>query len=114
MLANARRGREAGQVYLEASPGVSRAESIDLRRRALQQLLTAGEHDRGLAVLREVFRDVGLPYAATPSRALAMTAATLIRLVVRGVGLRACPVEAISQEELLRLDVACRPEWACA
>ena len=105
-LANARRGREAGQVYLEASPGVSRPESIDLRRRAFQQLLTAGEHDRGLEVLREVFRDVGLPYAESPSRAVAMTAASLIRLRLRGVGFKSRPIEAIGQEEVARLDIA--------
>jgi len=104
-LANARRGREAGQVYLDASPGVSRLESIDLRRRAFQQLLTAGEHDRGLKVLRDVFRDVGLRYAKTPSRALVMTAVDAIRLAVRGVGFRVRPREVIGDEEISRLDV---------
>jgi hypothetical protein len=104
-LANARRGREAGRVYLDASPGVSRLESIDLRRRAVQQLLTSGEYDRGIEVLREVFRDVGLPYAGTPSRALAMATLHGIHLGIRGLGFRPRPRETIADEEIARLDV---------
>ncbi len=104
-LANARHGREAGETYLDASYGVSRLESIDLRRRAFQQLLTSGEYDRGLEVLRGVFQDVGLSYARSPSRALAMTAADAIRLWIRGVRFRPRPLEAIGDEGVLRLDV---------
>ena len=58
-LANSRRGREAGHVYLEAAKGVPHAESIELSRRGFQQLLTSGEHDLGIAELRRVFRGRG-------------------------------------------------------
>jgi hypothetical protein len=104
-LANARRGREAGQVYLDASPGVSRLESIELRRRAFQQLLTSGEHDKGLDVLQAVFRDVGLRYARTPAQAFWLTALDAIRIRVGGTRFRARPLGEIAEEDIARLDV---------
>jgi serine/threonine protein kinase/tetratricopeptide (TPR) repeat protein len=104
-LANSRRGREAGRVYLEAAAKVPPGESVELRRRAFQQLLTAGDHDLGLGELRKVFQAVGLPYGETPSRALASAALGLIRLRVRGLGFRRRPLYAIAEDELLRLDV---------
>jgi serine/threonine protein kinase len=104
-LANARRGREAGLVYLDAAPGVSRVESIDLRRRAFQQLLSAGELDLGSEVMRQVFRDVGLRYAGTPSLALASTLLGALRLQLFGVSFRPRTRERIGKDVILRLDV---------
>jgi serine/threonine protein kinase len=104
-LANSRRGREAGLVYLDAAPGATLAESIELRRRAFQQLLCSGDHDRGIEVLRGVFRDVGLRFPKTPAQALASTALAVLRLRVRGLGFRPQPIDAIEEDELQRLDV---------
>jgi serine/threonine protein kinase len=104
-LANSRRGREAGHVYLDAAAGVPLAQSIELRRRAFQQLLTGGEHDLGIEELRRVFRVVGLRYSSTPARALAWTALGLARLRLRGLGFHERPASAINEDELLKLDV---------
>ena len=104
-LANSRRGREAGHVYLEAASGVPPRESIDLRRRGFQQLLTSGEHDLGIAELRRVFRDVGLNYPETPARAMASAALGLAMLRLRGLKFSRRPSDSIDPDELLKLDV---------
>ena len=104
-LANSRRGREAGHVYLEAAQGVPHRESIELRRRGFQQLLTSGQHDLGIEELRRVFRDVGLKYPETPGRALASAALGLAALRLRGLSFRPRPLDAIDPDELLKLDV---------
>jgi serine/threonine protein kinase len=104
-LANSRRGREAGFVYLDAAARVPAAQSIEFRRRAFQQLLTSGEHDLGIDQLRQVFREVGLRYPTTPGRALLSAATGLTRFRLRGLGFRPQPLYAIDQAQLLKLDV---------
>ena len=97
--ANSRRGREAGQVYLDAAARVPLAESIELRRRAFQQLLTSGEHDLGIDVLGRVFQAVGLRYPKTPGKALLSAALGLAVLRVRGLAFTPRTVEAIDKNE---------------
>ena len=104
-LANSRRGREAGYVYLEAAKSVPHRESIELRRRAFQQLLTCGEHDVGIKELRRVFQAVGLHYPETPARAMASAALGLATLRLRGLTFRPRPLDAIDPDLLLKLDV---------
>jgi serine/threonine protein kinase len=104
-LSSSRRGREAGDVYLEAAAEVPLAESIELRRRAFQQLLTSGDHDLGIDVLRRVFQAVGLRYPETPGKALLSAALGLVRLRFRGLAVRSRPARAIDDDERLRLDV---------
>jgi serine/threonine protein kinase len=104
-LANSRRGREAGHIYLEAAKGVPERESIDLRRRGFQQLLTSGEHDLGIAEMRGVFEAVGLSFPETPGKALLSAALGLAKLRLRGLELRERRFESIDQDELLKLDV---------
>ena len=104
-LANSRRGREAGHVYLEAANWVPEREAIELRRRGFQQLLTSGEHDRGIAELRRVFQAVGLRFPETPIKAMASAALGLTWLRLRGLKLRRRPVESIDPDLLLKLDV---------
>jgi eukaryotic-like serine/threonine-protein kinase len=69
-LANAGRGREAGEAYLAAAEAAG-GEQNELRRHAAEQLLISGCIDEGLAVLRTVLVAQGLDVAATPRRALA-------------------------------------------
>ncbi len=104
-LANSRRGREAGHVYLEAAKGVPHQESIELRRRGFQQLLTSGEHDLGIDELRRVFRAVGLHYPETPRKAILSAALGLATLRLRGLTFRPRPLDAIDPDVLLKLDV---------
>ena len=81
------------------------SQSIELRRRAFQQLLTSGEHDLGIEVLRKVFEAVGLRYPATPSQALVSAALGLAKLRLTRLAVRAQPLYTIDEAELLKLDV---------
>src|SRR5262249_33554146 len=69
-LANAGRGVEAAEAYLEAAAGADPALAIDLRRRASEGFLRSGHVDRGLDTVREVLREVGISLPRTPTRAL--------------------------------------------
>jgi eukaryotic-like serine/threonine-protein kinase len=104
-LANAGRGLEAARQYLRGADDSGAVDALELRRRAFQQLLTAGEHDLGIDELRRVFRAVGLRYPETPSRALASAALGLVRLRLRGLDFRPRPADSIADDERLKLDV---------
>jgi serine/threonine protein kinase len=65
-LANAGECARAAEAYETAAEGAGAAEAIDLRRRAADQLLRAGQVDRGMATARGVLTavGVGLPRSA--------------------------------------------------
>jgi hypothetical protein len=70
-LANAGRGHEAAQAYLEACAYATDAEALlDLRRRAAEQALRSGFIAEGTKLLNEVLREAGAPLRETPSRAI--------------------------------------------
>ena len=59
-LGSAGRGVEAADAYLRAAALSGRDASIELRRRAGEQLLRGGHITRGLDILREILRDLGM------------------------------------------------------
>jgi hypothetical protein len=59
-LANAGRGPEAAEAYLEAARDRPAEEALDLRQQAAYQLLSTGHMEQGLDVLREVLGAVGM------------------------------------------------------
>ncbi len=93
------RGAEAARAYLEAG------SSLDLRRRAAEQLLRAGHFDEGVALAREVLANVGIAYPGTPIRAFASLLVTRAALRLRGLEIRTREPD---EEELRAVD-AC---WA--
>jgi hypothetical protein len=104
-LAGAGRGAEAAREYLAAAETSEAGEALDLRRRAVLQLLSSGHIDAGLAALRKVLTDVGLHLPHTPRAALWGLLGQRALLYLRGLRFRRCEAECIPAAELMRLDV---------
>ena len=104
-LANAGRGVEAARAYLDATRDAPADESLDLRRRAAEQLLRAGHIDDGLHTLGDVLADVGLELPKTPMRALASLVFRRAQLALRGTGFTERDGASLPSADLARIDV---------
>jgi hypothetical protein len=109
-LANAGRGAEAAQAFLDAVRGAKPGETLNLHRRASDQLLRSGRIAKGLDLLRTVLARVGLSLPATPWRAALVLARRRLRIWWRGTSFRERPAEQVSADELLRIDIC----WGAA
>lgn len=67
-LAQAGLGVDAADAFLACARDASGAEAIDLRRRAMQQLLIMGHNERALALLDELMRWLDLPNPTKPRK----------------------------------------------
>src|SRR5262249_43325482 len=103
-LANSGRGAEAADAYLAAVEGGTAAETLDLQRRAAEQLLRSGHVDRGLSVLNAVLARVGLKMPKTTRGALALMLWRRLLLRLRGARFQRRDVSQITAETLTRLD----------
>ncbi|HEY5934561.1 MAG TPA: hypothetical protein VIU61_08000, partial [Kofleriaceae bacterium] len=104
-LAQANLGVDAAEAFLACARDASGAEALDLRRRAMQQLLIMGHNERALALLDELMRQLDLPNPTQPAR-------LLLRLLRSRAAIRlhrpALPPPSVAQPELferVRLDV---------
>ena len=88
-LASAGRGGDAAKVYFEAANHASADAALDLRRRAAEELLTAGRIDEGDAILRDVLAAVGISLPRTSFVALLGFLLFRVVLFFRGLGFRA-------------------------
>jgi len=104
-LANAGRGGEAAQVYLDAADEAPTGEARDLQRRAAQQFIVTGHLDRGLATLAVVLGAEGLRFPASPRQALATILRQRLRLRLRGLSFKRRDVADLSERELARIDM---------
>ena len=104
-LANAGRGVEAARAYLDATRDAPAEESLDLRRRAAEQLLRAGHIDDGLNTLSGVLADVSLELPKTPMRALASLVFRRAQLSLRGTGFTERDASSLPSGDLARIDV---------
>jgi hypothetical protein len=68
-LANAGRGKDAAEAFLNAAEGADVGKSRDLRRCAAEQFLRSGHVEDGLRELDGVLREVGLRLPRTPRAA---------------------------------------------
>ncbi|HEY3817033.1 MAG TPA: AAA family ATPase [Polyangiaceae bacterium] len=104
-LANAGEASRAATAYEAAAATAGPTEALDLRRRAAEQLMRAGEVVRGLDVARTVLAAVGLALPRTTLGAL--LSLLWFRLVLRLRGLRFVRRAAreIAPAELTRIDV---------
>ncbi len=104
-LANAGRGGEAGAQYLLAADAASAGESIELRRRAAEQLLRSGHIDEGLAAIAHVLEPVGLKLTTTPKGALASLLFRRALVRARGLGFRERDESHLSANDLQKIDI---------
>ena len=107
-LANAGRGAEAAEAYLAAARDSSASESLDLSRRAAEQMLRSGYIDGGLETLRGVLEEAGMKLAATPALALLSLLWRRLRIRLRGLQFRERDAAGLPAEELMRIDTC----WA--
>ena len=106
-LANAGRGREAGEAFLAAAEASGASQALDFRRRAAEQYLQSGHLSEGMAVLRIVLESIGMRMPATPQGALISLLLGRAKIRLRGLSYRERDAAAIDPRELLRIDV-CR------
>jgi tetratricopeptide (TPR) repeat protein len=104
-LANAGRGRQAADAYLQAAARANAADALDFRRVAAEQLLRSGHIEQGLATLELVLDSVGMKLEKTPRRALLRLVWGRARLRARGFGFRERDTSQIAAEALMRCDV---------
>ncbi|HUG52641.1 MAG TPA: AAA family ATPase [Vicinamibacteria bacterium] len=109
-LGHAGRGAESAQAYLAAVRGGTPVESLELQRRAADQLLRCGHLDEGLAVLRDVLGRLGLKLPRSTRSALAGLVLRRLWLRLRGLAFRERDQSLVPPEALLRID-AC---WSVA
>jgi serine/threonine protein kinase/tetratricopeptide (TPR) repeat protein len=105
-LANAGRGAQAAEAYLGASRAAEADLGIELRRRAAENLIRAGQIDEGVACLDGVMAAVGLGGSATPARAIASLLFRRAQLGLRGITFTERHPNELAQRELTRLDVS--------
>ncbi len=109
-LANAGRGAEAGERFLDASERAAPGEKAALRRRAASEFLRSGHIDRGLLILDEVLAEVGMTYPRSSWRSLIELVLRRAWLRIRGFGFRMRSERDIPISELNRIDVC----WSIA
>lgn len=101
-LSNAGRGPAAARHYLAAADRATGARALDLRRRAVEELLRAGNVDEGLIAAFTAVEAAGLAFAQAPLRALLWLRAVL-RL--RGLRFRRRAPDDIAAHDLARIDL---------
>jgi hypothetical protein len=109
-LANAGRGAEAAAAYLDAIAGAEAGQTLELQRRAAEQLLRSGHVDEGLQVLKAVLERIGMRLARTPLRAVLSLALRLLQVRLRGLSFREREESQIPPEDLVRIDTC----WSVA
>ncbi len=109
-LANAGRGRDAGDAFVAASAGASDADVLELRRRAAGQFLASGHVDRGLDALADVLASVDMSLPRGAAAALWPLVRGRIATRLRGLRFRERDATHVSARELTRIDVC----WTAA
>jgi hypothetical protein len=105
-LTNAGRWAEAADLRLELSVGADATTSLDLRRRAAEQLMCSGHFDRGVQVLRVALSECGV---RDPRSAVGLIVALLfyrLLLTLRGLAYRERERTDALRPQLVRADTA--------
>lgn len=105
-LARAGKGPASADVYLAAAETCARDEAVELRRRAAEQLFLSGHVERGLGVMEQVLRAIGMRGTRSGRRALLSFVAGRLRVRARGLRHVVRAERELSREELVRLDAS--------
>ncbi|HEX3449899.1 MAG TPA: protein kinase, partial [Isosphaeraceae bacterium] len=104
-LANAGRGHDAAQAYLQAAESATAAETLELKRLASTQLLISGHVEEGLTLLRTLLGPLGMNMPATAGRAQLSLRWHRALLGLRGLKFRIRDESQISAMDLTRIDL---------
>ncbi|HWZ89493.1 MAG TPA: protein kinase, partial [Polyangiaceae bacterium] len=105
-LAYAGRGIAAADVYLTVARGAPAVERIELQRRGAEQLLLAGELERGLDVIQQVLEQIKMRPLRRGMRALLSIAAGRAQVRARGLRHRVRDESQVAPADLARLDAS--------
>ena len=104
-LSYAMRGPEAAEVYLQAAQDASAATAIELRRRAVEQLLITGHFRAANRHLATLLDDIGMRLPRTQTRALLSLAVRRAAQRLGGMRFRLRDAADIPPRELAVIDV---------
>ncbi|MFO0587123.1 MAG: AAA family ATPase [Polyangiaceae bacterium] len=107
---NGGRGHDAAGAYLAAAELYPEASSMELRRRAAENLLRSGYIDEGMEHLRVVLEAVGIDFPETLPSTLAALLFRRAELRLRGLNFTPRAAESVPPQELRRVDVC----WSAA
>jgi hypothetical protein len=110
VYAGAGQGVTASEWFLRAAADAPKATALALRQRAAELLLVSGHIDDGVAALDQVLLHIRMRLAPSPRRALASLVLQRARVKLRGLEFSPRDRDALSQEQLLKID-AC---WSVA
>ncbi len=105
-LAYAGRGIAAADVYLSVAEGAPDIERTELQRRGAEQLLLAGELERGLATIQRVLQRIEMRPLRRGVRALLSIAVGRAQVRARGLRHRVRDESEVLPEDLARLDAS--------
>jgi tRNA A-37 threonylcarbamoyl transferase component Bud32 len=103
-LADAGRGADAAQVYLDTAEKGEPGEALELRRRAADQFLQCGRTEEGLEGLRGVLGEFGMRVEASWGRVFMGLLRERLRLWWQGLRFRERSADSVPPEELRRID----------
>ncbi len=104
-LSYAGRPPEAAHAFGQAAEGADASTSLELRRRAAEELLHGGYAAEGFAATRTLLAEHGLSISRFAFLTLFRVLWLRMVLFVRGFGFRERPVEALGSRELVRSDI---------
>lgn len=104
-LANAGRPLESANAFLAVCDTLSESDGLEFRRRAAEQLLFGGHSDRGLEVMRDLLRTVGLALPASTRHTIAKLVVGRLRVRLRSLDYRERQAAEVPPADLLRIDV---------
>jgi eukaryotic-like serine/threonine-protein kinase len=110
VYASAGLGIRASEWFLRAAADAPKATALELRQRAAELLLVSGHIDEGVQALDQVLQHIRMRLALSPRRALASLVVQRARVKFRGLEFSPRERDALSQEQLLKID-AC---WSVA